>query len=122
MAVDVRHAVRVDQMLHGQRFIRVEFALAILLMVALDVFVAGVMVLRHHSSSHQLFLMVVMVIFFTGEAINYAVLLWFARGPIPAGFSMPSKTELKLLTLRLSGLILAPGAVALVAWRQRNGA
>jgi hypothetical protein len=35
MVVDIRGAVRLDQALHGERFIRIEFLLAVLLFGAL---------------------------------------------------------------------------------------
>jgi hypothetical protein len=78
-------AVRVldtDLRLHGQRFLRVEFALSTALSVSLAVAIAVAAIVRHSGPIGA----VVAVVFFLGVATNsVAVLSWVTRHPSGGG-------------------------------------
>jgi uncharacterized membrane protein len=119
MPVDLKQVVRIDQILHGERFIRIEFGLAVPLALAI-LAVTARMVARHPPSTPWgLLLAVLTCVFFLGLSLNYSVLFWLAHGPVTAK-ELPDRAVLRSLTLQLSGLILLPGAIAVVAWRQRR--
>jgi hypothetical protein len=121
MAVDLREAVQIDQRLHGKRFIRSEFALTVLFSLAIAGLTLRRFVHQPPTTAGGFLLTIAIFVFFAGLATNYAVLLWMACEPLPAK-DLPGQSSLRSLMLQLSGLILLPGAIALVAWRQRRSA
>ena len=119
MAIDLRNAVRIDQVLHGKRFINIEFICAIVLTLAFDVLVVRTWITHPYMNKRGIVLLSALLVFFTGEFINYAVLFWYSRGPVPE-ITLPERPVLRSLTIRMTGLILIPGAIAVMAWKQRR--
>jgi hypothetical protein len=117
MILDVGRAGRLDQALHGERFIRAEFLFAVLLMSALAGLVAVRLLARPGMHRPGLVLVGILLVFFLGGVVNYLALLWLARGPAVAP---ADHDELRSVTWRMAGLALLPGAAALAAWRQRT--
>jgi hypothetical protein len=107
MALDIRRAVRLDQALHGERFIRAEFLFAVLLLGALAVLAAVRLLDRHGLQGPGLVLTGVLLAFFVGGAVNYLALLWLARGTV-VGVAPVRRDKLRSVTWRMVGLTLVP--------------
>jgi hypothetical protein len=70
MVVDIRGAVRPDQALHGERFIRIEFLLAVLLFAALAGWDAVWLLHRHGRRWPAMVVGGGLLVFFLGGATN----------------------------------------------------
>ena len=118
--LDLQRAVRLDQTLYGERIIRLEFAAASLLGVGLAVLTARQIVSATTTDSQGLLVMGGLLALFVGLAVNYLVLFWLSRGPLPGLARVDARREMRSIGWQFTILILLPGACALVAWRQRS--